>query len=415
MVASGAVPRQRKRSYTIAEKQEALERVNDGEARKDVCAAMNISKEALRDWMKRAGAITKFSGSLKRKSLGGQGRHEGIPFSHELVVFMKDLRRDEQVVSTHHIIGFMKANYPKWVENYMRDKKSDESAYNALMKLAQRFAERHGFSQRTPTFTKVPSADLVATRLSFATTFWKTYASYGPSEIINIDETAVYYDTPPTRMWAEKGKSARITKAQKHSARLTVVISVRADGTKLPLFFIVRGTPGGSIDTAELPTYPPGHAYAVQENAWMDDSVWEAFVVGVLARHVHGPTVVLLDNFESHVSDEGKRLVAEEACAAVCSLPPNATAACQPLDVGVMGPLKANLRALWLKELSPARTAAEKRLAMIKRTIAAFETITSETIKGSFAKAIPKPSDVLAELLADVPDVDRLVDPHVTD
>ncbi|KAJ0407212.1 hypothetical protein ATCC90586_004524 [Pythium insidiosum] len=362
MVASGAVPRQRKRSYTIAEKQEALERVSGGEARKHVCAAMNISKESLRDWIKRAGAITKFSGSLKRKSLGGQGRHEGIPFSHELVVFMKDLRREEQ------------------------------STYANLHKGAK------CRSRRDEAFVR---DDILE--------------DYGPSEIINIDETAVYDDTPPTRMWAEKGKSARITKTQKNSARLTVVISVRADGTKLPLFFIVRGTPGGSIDTAELPTYPPGHSYAVQKNAWMDDMVWEAFVVGVLARHVHGPTVVLLDNFESHVSDEALALVAEEACAAVCSLPPNATAACQPLDVGVMGPLKANLRALWLKELSPARTAAEKRLATIKRTIAAFETITSETITGSFAKAIPKPSDVLAALLADVPDVDRLVDPHVTD
>ncbi|ETK91395.1 hypothetical protein L915_05003 [Phytophthora nicotianae] len=44
-----------------------------------------------------------------------------------------------------------------------------------------------------------------------------------PSKVIvNIDETGVYFDTPPTRILCERGAPSNITTSQKHSARMTV-------------------------------------------------------------------------------------------------------------------------------------------------------------------------------------------------
>ncbi|KAG6941916.1 hypothetical protein JG688_00018407, partial [Phytophthora aleatoria] len=60
--------------------------------------------------------------------------------------------------------------------------------------------------------------------------------------------------------------------------------------------------------------------------------------------------VVFLDNFDCHVSDEGQRVINNETGARVVPLPASSTAVCHPLDGGVMGPLKTNLRALWLGE-----------------------------------------------------------------
>ncbi|KDO31021.1 hypothetical protein SPRG_19567 [Saprolegnia parasitica CBS 223.65] len=71
-------------------------------------------------------------------------------------------------------------------------------------------------------------------------------------------------------------------------------------------------------------------------------------------------------------------------------LPPNTTSTCQPLDVGVMGPFKAKLRALWLRDTKKYTTPAEKRMAVIKRAIAAWDDISEDAIKSAFAKAIPK-------------------------
>ncbi|KAG3048420.1 hypothetical protein PI125_g26715, partial [Phytophthora idaei] len=44
---------------------------------------------------------------------------------------------------------------------------------------------------------------------------------------------------------------------------------------KLPILVILRGMPGGTVETDELPTYPSGHVYTVQDSGWMDVTVWQ--------------------------------------------------------------------------------------------------------------------------------------------
>ncbi|KAE9037722.1 hypothetical protein PR001_g8270 [Phytophthora rubi] len=48
--------------------------------------------------------------------------------------------------------------------------------------------------------------------------------------------------------------------------------------------------------------------------------------------------------------DAGINEVSEETSALVCQLPTNSTAVCQPLDVGVMSPLKKKITAQWVAE-----------------------------------------------------------------
>jgi hypothetical protein len=163
-------------------------------------------------------------------------------------------------------------------------------------------------------------------------------------------------------------------------------------GAKLPILFILRGKLGGAIECDELPTYPSGHLYTVQDKGWMDATGWEFYVKNVFRYAIKGPSVLLLDNFDSHVSEEGQRMVVEEACSSIAPLPPNSTAACQPLDVGVMGPLKSKIRAGYVP--SRGMSASQKRLAAIKATIKAWEAISETTISRSFEKAIPREPEV---------------------
>ncbi|RHZ26877.1 hypothetical protein DYB37_012425 [Aphanomyces astaci] len=152
------------------------------------------------------------------------------------------------------------------------------------------------------------------------------------------------------------------------------------------------------IESTEFPTFPPGHYYAVREKAWMDGRVWAQYLREVLGESIEEPSVVLLDNFECHVSDESYKIVYEELGAHICALPPNSTFFCQPLDVGVMAPFKRNLRNFWLLEeqivgddedpFSP--TACQKRVAMVKRAIAAWDMVSDDVIRRSFEKAIPQ-------------------------
>jgi hypothetical protein len=58
-----------------------------------------------------------------------------------------------------------------------------------------------------------------------------------------------------------------------------------------------------------------------------------------------------------------------------------------------MGPLKSRLRTNWLKENIRAKTAAEKRMAMIVRTIKSYESLSTESVVSCFQEAIPPPSE----------------------
>ncbi|RHZ04136.1 hypothetical protein DYB26_016420, partial [Aphanomyces astaci] len=165
--------------------------------------------------------------NLKRRSLGGQGAKRIIPFKNELLAFMKDVRREEHIFTSMHMVTYMKMHHKQWLDQYKATKKDLDKA---ILGLCQAFARRHRFSQRVPCDSKMREPELVHVRDEFAAKFWGKYSDYRPHDIINVDETAVYYDMPPGKIWAEIGGSLRTDKTQKQSDRITAVLSCRADG-----------------------------------------------------------------------------------------------------------------------------------------------------------------------------------------
>ncbi|RHY06145.1 hypothetical protein DYB25_013056, partial [Aphanomyces astaci] len=141
-------------------------------------------------------------------------------------------------------------------------------------------SQRHGFSRQRPGKGKNSQEDLAETREEFANEYHRSYSDYGKKP---------------------RG-SSKISCGEKHSMLMTAVLAARADGTKLPIMFIMKGQPNGRIDSKEVPTFPAGHSYGVQEKAWMDARVWKQFLRSVLHDGIEECSVVLVDNFESHMS-----------------------------------------------------------------------------------------------------------------
>ncbi|RHY14123.1 hypothetical protein DYB32_010874 [Aphanomyces invadans] len=378
--------------YTMAQRRQFLTDFDQSSmSSKEYARSNNIDWGTWRGWLKRKESIMTTKRNAKRSSLGGQGRKEMIPFASELLDFMNQVRDGEHHLTHTHMVTFMKTHHMDWFQDYVASKKSDDHAYCSLLKLCQRFSQRHRFSQRVPCVTKEPQVDLAEKKATFAAAFWDKFASTAAEDIVNVDETSVYYDMPPTKTLAKIGGSSKVDCEQKHSDRLTAVLTVRSNGEKLPILFIVKGAPGGPIEQNEVPLYPPGHVYVVQKKAWMDTRVWELYLTELLKFEIRGPSVIVADNLDCHVSKASYDNVSSQLFSVLEPLPKNSTSVCQPLDVGVMGPLKSKLRSKWLRE-APVVTAAEKRMAMIKRTIEAWDEMSSDLISRSFIKAIPKPS-----------------------
>ncbi|RLO06880.1 hypothetical protein DYB28_013259, partial [Aphanomyces astaci] len=284
----------RRRGYPISTKLQAfgmLETMSDYM----VSAALDVPRRTLRNWMSQRHEILAYDGNLKNIKLEPGGRYEVFPDPPGLIEFINHVRDNERALTTTHLILWIKAN----------------QRYKPIL-------------------------------LRCRAEFHCEYIAYGKECVYNVDETCIYYDMPPRYIWVVRGGSSKISSGEMYSLHMTVVLTVRADGTKLPILFIMKGVPGGRID--ELSTFPPGHHYAVQERAWMDKRVWATYLRDVLGEAIEEPSVVLLDNLESHVSGELYNIMYEELGAHLCALPPNATSVCQPLDVGVMAPFKRNLR-----------------------------------------------------------------------
>eukprot|EP00644_Phytophthora_capsici_P012916 jgi/Phyca11/101358/e_gw1.5.915.1 len=300
-------------SYTIKEKRQALavvQRVGVYRAAEN----LGYPRRTVGDWWKQRDSIVAFEGSAKSKTLKGQGRKEMIPFSSVLVTFMKDQRRQELFVTTSLLMEFIRDNFNEWLDDYYENKKSETSGTQALQRLCQRFMHRHGFTDQAPQEAKIQNEYLEETHLQFSLDFWSKYAAYGPHEIYNVDETAIYYEMFPRRTWSERGGSARVVGFTEKPGRMTAVLTIRADG---------------------------------------------------------------------------QMVIVEETCATVCPLPPNSTSVCQPLDVGVMGPLKNCMRGKW-RQSKKAATPFQKRLNAVQLTIAAWESLKPSTIVSSFEKAVPR-------------------------
>ncbi|RHY84434.1 hypothetical protein DYB35_007057, partial [Aphanomyces astaci] len=86
--------------------------------------------------------------------------------------------------------------------------------------------------QRVPMHTKLAELEMTRIRDEFSATFWNKYNERPLADILNADETAVYYDMPPGKIWAEIGKSAKVDVSQKHSNRITALLTCRADGSR---------------------------------------------------------------------------------------------------------------------------------------------------------------------------------------
>ncbi|RHY79106.1 hypothetical protein DYB31_006054 [Aphanomyces astaci] len=214
--------------------------------------------------------LRNFSGSKARKrNTGNCGAVPIIPDAHDLVIHMKDLRRQELAVTSSHMLQFLRADHTDWIENYMSTRKT---GYKSLLRLLQHFADRHGFSKQRICRQKKTQEDLEATRLEFGRYFHDKYPGVAMDTVYNADETGMYYDMCPSTIWAVRGGGSYVANSESHSYRMTALLTIRGDGAKLPILFVIRGEAGGGIETNEFDDYPPGHFYAMQKKAWMNGS-----------------------------------------------------------------------------------------------------------------------------------------------
>ncbi|ETV71550.1 hypothetical protein H257_13214 [Aphanomyces astaci] len=273
---------------------------------------IGIPRSTIRSWFDQRDEFTAFQGNKKRMKVSPGGRREMFPDPKGLVDFIVEMRVRERALTTTHIINWIKRYQSQWLRLYLVDKQAG-TGYQSLLRLLQQFCRRHGCSRQRAGHRK------------------KSHWLKSATSSIACD--------------------AKVSSGEMHSLRMTVALTVR-----------------GRIEMHELPTYPSGHVYAVQQKAWMDNNMWKLDLRTLLLPCIEAQSVILADNFESHRA---------------------------------MAPFKRFLRDERLAEeiidgededefYSPC--AVQKRLAMINRAIGAWEKVSEDVVR---ARALSKRFQVL--------------------
>ncbi|XP_071943866.1 jerky protein homolog-like [Antedon mediterranea] len=219
-------------------------------------------------------------------------------------------------------------------------------------------------------------------------------------QIFNADETGLYWKLMPSRSLVLHGeKTAKNFKTAKD--RVTVMGCANASGTcKIPLTFVHKPAKPRCFKNINMDRLPVD--YYSQKNAWMDSTIFKKwFFENFVPRarcfcrenNIPEKIVLLLDNAPAHPSEEV--LTTEDGAFLVMFLPPNTTSLIQPMDQGVLEPLKRrykkNLLRHILCQIDTPIPEAVKQLT-IKDAVYwiadAWESATEENLKRSWNKLL---------------------------
>ncbi|XP_045782879.1 uncharacterized protein LOC123879265 [Maniola jurtina] len=160
------------------------------------------------------------------------------------------------------------------------------------------------------------------------------------TRIYNLDETGTTTVQKTQRIIAPKGRRnlCKVTSGEKGTLVTTCNI-ISAGGQAVPpvIVFPRKNTnPRMAVGT------PPGSLILANPSGWMNSELFLDVMKHFIRRtgtSKEYPSILLMDNHESHLSIEALDL-AKESGVIVLTLHPHTSARLQPLDVGIHGPFK---------------------------------------------------------------------------
>lgn len=171
----------------------------------------------------------------------------------------------------------------------------------------------------------------------------ESYLELGVSgaQIYNLDETGITTVHKVPKIIAPKGvkQVGQVTSGERGEL-VTMCCIVSASGQSIPPVFVF---PRKNLKDVMMNGAPEGSLGLVHSSGWMTK---ENFI-NVVKHVIHHtrptkerPTIITMDNHESHISYEALEL-ARENNIRVITLPPHTSNKTQPLDRSVFGPMKA--------------------------------------------------------------------------
>lgn len=123
--------------------------------------------------------------------------------------------------------------------------------------------------------------------------------------LVNMDETAVFFETrPPSTVHPTGSRTVPARALGSNIARLTACVSIARDGTKVSLFLIYKCKANGRFEKSLNDILPDNIFGCCQEKGWMDDRSIHLWLEILWKPYISefGHSFLMLDNFVFHKS-----------------------------------------------------------------------------------------------------------------
>jgi len=341
-------------SYTLQHKVNLINQVTaQGGFIRRVAHDNGLHHSTLQKWMKQEAELKQeYNDHLKHKRLNRYRVHSanknpgfGQEVEASLLAFVKAKRSHNLRVTPTMIIAHWRAIDPT----------AKDYSMTAQRHRVGRFMKRNNLVHRKGTHQAQKQAGATAIINDFVEYIKYKMSLLGitnPAAVVNADETNVYFSPKINSTVCEKGSRTVSIAHSQSSSRCTVMLGGSIDGRKLPPFVIFNGKRVATapiyqaIQNPEKNGYHPALRYNVQRKAWMDedlmlywiDQVWKPY-----ANSIPGPTLLLLDMFQAHLTTHVQWSLAQ--CGTTVEfIPGGYTSKLQAMDVGINKPFKDHMR-----------------------------------------------------------------------
>ena len=244
----------------------------------------------------------------------------------------------------------------------------------------------------------------ITDRTSAASQFYlaqcaRAYRQYTPKLLFTMDET--FWPLVPKQQQLVRTHNNKEFKPSTNidvKAGMTLVVTVAADGTKLPLYFIGKGKTMRCTDKFG----PDSEYYYHSESGWMTEDVMLQYLDEIIVPASNGQCCgLVLDSYSAHITDAVYKK-AKENNIEIIVVPSCMTSVLSPLDVGVNGILKSSYSRDWRRQRlfgnsaagdqdsssTYSKTSWQDAVTMAKQ---AYKKVTSRHIRTAFGKAASLP------------------------
>jgi hypothetical protein len=218
--------------------------------------------------------------------------------------------------------------------------------------------------------------------------------------IFAMDETACWMDMPADTTVEFRGAQSVSVKTTGHEKNhFTVVLTAKADGTKLKPFIVFKGQ--GTRLIKDLSTIP-GVVVRFSKNGWMNDSLTIEYLKTIIGSFTFTKRLMVWDAYKCHIS-EAVKAECRHMKLEMAIIPGGCTKFMQAADVVWNTPFKSLLRNhydTWLSESScheytkGGNMKPPSRRLLCNWVKLSWDALSIDTIKKSFLScAITSPTD----------------------